>query len=265
MYAKELEVAINAAHRAAHKIRAFDQNRTSLGIRSKEKYDLVTDADVASEIIIRQVLSESFPSDAVLGEEESVVELTTGRRWIVDPIDGTTNFAHGFPPYCISIALYEDMTPCVGVVLEISRNELFTAVRGGGTHMNGEKVGISSITEPSGALIGTGFPVQEGVDYTSMLKLAHRILSETEGLRRPGSAAYDLCCVAAGRLDAFYELNLKPWDVAAGALLVMEAGGVVSDFRNGGDWLHGRQIVAGNPSIQPWLQKCIYETAPDLQ
>jgi myo-inositol-1(or 4)-monophosphatase len=265
MYANELEVAIKAATMAAVKVREYDQNRSSLGIRSKEKYDLVTDADLAAEVIIRTVISEAFPDDVILGEEGSLEELTTGRRWIVDPIDGTTNFAHGFAPYCISIALYEDYKPCVGVVLEVSRNELFSAFRGGGTYLNGKKMLVSSITNPTGALIGTGFPVSEGTDYTSMLRLAHRILSETEGLRRPGSGAYDLCCVAAGRLDAFYELNLKPWDVAAGALLVIEAGGTVTDFRNGNDWLHGRQIVAGNTSIQPWLQKCIQETAPELQ
>jgi len=264
MYAKELEVAINAAKMAAGKVREFDQNRSTLGIRSKEKYDLVTDADVASEVIIRRVIREAFPSDEILGEEESVVELMTGRRWIVDPIDGTTNFAHGFPPYCISIALYNDLEPCLGVVLEVARDELFTAVLGGGTQLNGKDVRVSSISDPANALIGTGFPVQEGIDYTAMLRLAHRILSETEGLRRPGSAAYDLCCVAAGRLEAFYEMNLKPWDVAAGALLVTEAGGTVTDFRLGSDWLHGRRIVAGNGAIHPWLQKCIQETAHEL-
>jgi len=264
MYANEMEVAIKAAKMAAQKVREYDQNRDSLGIRSKEKYDLVTDADVASELIIRDVISRAFPNDAFLGEEGSPEDLTPGRRWIVDPIDGTTNFAHGFPPYCISIALYHDREPLVAVILEVSRDELFTAVRGGGAKLNGVSIAVSTITDPTNALIGTGFPVQEGIDYSPLLKLVERILSNTEGLRRPGSAAYDLCCVCAGRLDAFYEMDLKPWDVAAGALLVMEAGGVVTDFRGGDDWLLGRRIVAGNTAIHPWLQKCIQETVSGL-
>ena len=253
-----------AAKMAAEKVREYDNNRGNLVIRSKEKFDLVTDADVASEKIIRQVISDAYPDDQILGEEESLDELTTGRRWIVDPIDGTTNFAHSFPPYCISIALYDGLEPLVGVVLEVSRNELFTATRGGGTRLNGDLISVSGTEEPSRALIGTGFPVQEGIDYTSLLNLAHRILSDTEGLRRPGSAAYDLCCVASGRLDGFYELSLKPWDLAAGALLVLESGGIVTDFGGGNQWLHGRTIIAGNPNIQPWLQKCIEETALQL-
>lgn len=264
MYARELEVAVTAARRAAEIIREHDRNRAHLGIRSKQKFDLVTDADVASEAIIRDVLSETFPDDQILGEEESAEELTSGRRWIVDPIDGTTNFAHGFPPYCVSIALYDDAKPLVGVVLEVSRDELFTAVKDGGTWLNGKQVTVSSTTDPSRALIGTGFPVQEGVDYSSLLRLAHRVLSDTEGLRRPGSAAYDLCSVAAGRLDAFYEIGLSPWDLAAGALLVTEAGGVVTDFRGGNNWLHGRRIIAGTPSVQSWVRNCIQETAPEL-
>ncbi len=264
MYANELEVAIKAARSAAEKVRDYDRNRSTLQIRSKEKFDLVTDADLESERIIRQIITEAFPEDAILGEEGSAEELTSGRRWIVDPIDGTTNFAHGFPPYCISIALYDGPEPLVGVVLEVSRDELFTATKGGSTRLNGNLVKVSATTELSRSLIGTGFPVQEGIDYTSMLTLAHRILSDTEGLRRPGSAAYDLCCVAAGRLEAFYEMNLKPWDVAAGALLVMEAGGSVTDFKGGSDWLHGRSIVAGNRSIHQWLQKCIQESALEL-
>lgn len=264
MYVKELEVAVKAARMAAEKIREYDQNRGALHVRSKEKFDLVTDADVASERIIRQIITDAFPQDQILGEEGSNEELTTGRRWIVDPIDGTTNFAHGFPPYCVSIALYEDAEPLVGVVLEVSRDELFTAVKGGGTRLNGKPVSVSPTSDPSRALVGTGFPVQEGIDYTSLLRLAHKILSDTEGLRRPGSAAYDLCCVAAGRLDAFYEINLKPWDLAAGALLVKEAAGVVTDFGGGEGWLHGRRIIAGNSYMHGWIAKCIKETAPEL-
>jgi myo-inositol-1(or 4)-monophosphatase len=182
MYVNELEVAVQAANAAAIIVRELGRDRSCLGIRSKEKFDLVTDADLASEKIIRKILTDAFPNDAILGEEESAEELTTGRRWIVDPIDGTTNFAHGFPPYCVSIALYDGSVPLVGVVLEIASGELFTATKGGGTKSNGVPTSVSAISEPSKALIGTGFPTQEGTDYTAMLKLAYKILSDTEGL-----------------------------------------------------------------------------------
>jgi len=265
MYTNELETAKRAARKAAELVRSFDGNRSDLHIRQKEKFDLVTDADMASEEIIRSIILETFPDDVFVGEETSLLHIDgSGRRWIVDPIDGTTNFAHGFPPYCISIALYDGFEPLVGVVLEVARNEMFHAIKGQGAYLNDVRISVSQLEEPSNALFGTGFPVNEGMDYTSLLELAEVILVETQGLRRAGSAAYDLCSVAAGRLDGYYEIGLQPWDVAAGALLVSEAGGHVTDMNGGTNWLLGKQILVGGASMHRWLKKAIYTAAPEL-
>lgn len=263
-YFHELSVAIQAARKAALIILDFDQNRSELGIHLKEKYDLVTDADIASEKCIREIIQNNFPNDAFLGEEGRDPERVEGRRWIVDPIDGTTNFAHAFPPYCVSIALYDGTQPILGLVLEIARNELFYAVVGEGAFCNDRPISVSGITAIDRTLIGTGFPVEEGVNYDKMLSIVRTILKETQGLRRAGSAAYDLACVAAGRLDGFFETGLKPWDVAAAALIVKEAGGIVTDFSGGDSWLHGRKIIAGTSLVHPYLKKLIFQVGSEL-
>jgi len=262
---RDLTIGIQAAREAAQLIREFDQNRSQLGIRHKEKYDLVTDADIASEELIRRIIGAHFPDDAFLGEEGSDLERVEGRRWIVDPIDGTTNFAHAFPPYCVSIALYDGLKPILGIVLEVSRNELFSAVLGEGAFCNENRIIVSGIQQIDRTLIGTGFPVEEGVNYDKMLTIVRSILKETQGLRRAGSAAYDLVCVAAGRLDGFFETGLKPWDVAAAALIVKEAGGYVTDFTGTDHWLHGRKIIAGTPFTHAYLARLISEAGSDLQ
>lgn len=263
-YHHELTVAINAAQKAAELIKDFDQNRSRLGIQLKEKYDLVTDADIASEKLIREIIGLHFPDDSFLGEEGRDNEFLEGRRWIVDPIDGTTNFAHAFPPYCVSIALYDSREPILGLVLEVSRNELFFAVKGEGAYCNDTAIYISEIKDIDRTLIGTGFPVEAGVNYDKMLNIVRAILKETQGLRRAGSAAYDLACVAAGRLDGFFETGLKPWDVAAAALIVSEAGGIVTDFLGGSNWLHGRKIIAGSSITHTYLSNLIKESGSDL-
>jgi myo-inositol-1(or 4)-monophosphatase len=263
-YHYELTIAIEAARKAAMIIKDFDQNRGQLGIHHKEKYDLVTDADIASEKCIRDIIHHNFPKDAFLGEEGRDPEFVDGRRWIVDPIDGTTNFAHSFPPYCVSIALYDGIDPILGLVLEVSRDELFYAVKGEGAFCNDRSITVSPTTVIDRTLIGTGFPVEDGVNYDKMLNIVRTILKETQGLRRTGSAAYDLACVAAGRLDGFFETGLKPWDVAAAALIVKEAGGIVTDFSGGDSWLHSRKIIAGTTLAQPYLEALIVNAGSDL-
>lgn len=263
-YYRELSIAIQAGKEAATLIKTFDRNRSQLGIHLKEKYDLVTDADIASEKCIREIIMSHFPEDSFLGEEGRDEEFLEGRRWIVDPIDGTTNFAHAFPPYCVSIALYDSLEPILGVVLEVSRNELFYALRGEGAYCNDQPIRISSIHSIDQTLIGTGFPVEEGVNYDKMLAIVRTILKETQGLRRAGSAAYDLVCVAAGRLDGFFETGLKPWDVAAAGLIVKESGGIVTDFNGGTAWLHGRKIIAGTSTSHPYLLDLIKESGSEL-
>lgn len=262
----DLEVAVQAAQKAAEVVRRFESERDGMSVRHKEKFDLVTDADVASEETIKAHIASHFPADAFLGEETSLVDPErSGRCWIVDPIDGTTNFAHGLPPYCISIALYENGRPLVGVVLEVARNEMFTAHKGGGAFLNGRPIHVTETTDPVQSLVATGFPVTDGTDYTDLLAMGEQVLIRTQGFRRPGSAAFDLCAVAAGRVDVYYEIGLKPWDVAAGVLIASEAGAVVTDMDGGQDWLLGRRIIVGNPAIHAWTLDLLAEYAPALR
>lgn len=253
-YQKELEIAKKAANEAALVIRAFSENE-NFKIQLKGKNDLVTDADLASEKKILEVINSEFPKDQFLAEESNqYTELPKGRVWIIDPIDGTTNFAHGFAPYCISIALWEDGTPKVGLVLEAAHNELFWAVEGEGAFLNDRKLSISQITEPGRSLLATGFPYSVFHLVDNYLSLLKSLMQKTHGIRRPGAASYDLCCVAAGRVEGFFEYGLSPWDVAAGSLIIKEAGGQVKDWNGNENWLFGKRIIAGNTELITFLQ-----------
>lgn len=254
MYQKELETAKRAANEAAKIIRAYREDE-SFGIKMKGKNDLVTDADVASEKKILEVIKADFPEDKFLAEESShYAELPDGRIWIIDPIDGTTNFAHGFPPYCVSIGFWEDGIPKVAVVLEVAHNELFWAVEGKGAWLGDKSLSLSEITEPSMGLIATGFPYNMFGLVDHYLAVLKNLMQKTHGIRRAGAASYDLCSVAAGRVEGFYEYGLSPWDTAAGSLIIIEAGGKVMDWTGGDNWLFGRRIIAGNTSICEFLQ-----------
>jgi myo-inositol-1(or 4)-monophosphatase len=253
-YNEELRTAKLAAQEAAAIIRGFRSGK-SFGIELKGKNDLVTDADLASENSIIETIKTSFPSDRFLAEESNTyTELPSGRVWIIDPIDGTTNFAHGFAPYCVSIALWEDKVAKVGVVLEVAHDELFWAVEGEGAWLNDNKIEISTITDPSKSLIATGFPYSHFELVDPYLVLLKKLMQKTHGIRRPGAASYDLCCVAAGRVEGFYEYGLSPWDVAAGSLIIKEAGGTITDWVGGQGWLFGRRIICGNNEIVEFLQ-----------
>ena len=258
-YSNELEAAKKAASEASKIIQKYASDQ-SFDIDLKGKNDLVTDADVASEQKIIQILLQAFPGDHILAEESSVKStLPAGRVWIIDPIDGTTNFAHKFPRYCVSIALWEDQQPKVGLVLEVASQELFTAVSGEGARLNGKDIHVSKNTDPSSSLIGTGFPYRSLHLVDNYLQLFKRMMDKTHGVRRPGTAAWDLCNVACGRFEGFYEYGLSPWDVAAGALIIQEAGGVVCDWEGGENWLFGERIVAGNSSLRDFLLKEIQD------
>jgi myo-inositol-1(or 4)-monophosphatase len=253
-YKTELETAKLAANEAALIIREFAANRI-FEIELKRKNDLLTDADLASEKKIIEVIKSAFPEDGFVAEESSTAtELPAGRNWIIDPIDGTTNFAHGFPPYCVSIALWEDGAPKVGVVLEIASGELFWAVEGGGAWLGSTKLSVSKITDPAMGLLATGFPYSQFEQVDPYLQVLKNMMQKTHGIRRAGAAAYDLCCVAAGRVEGFYEYGLKPWDVAAGALIILEAGGEVTDWKGGDGWLFGQRMITGNASIRKFMQ-----------
>lgn len=262
-YTHELNIAKQAASEAADLIRDFQQKK-SFDINFKGRNDLVTDADVAAEQKILETISENFPDDHVLAEESSTDPiLSESRTWLIDPIDGTTNFAHGFPIYCVSIGLWEKRQPKAGLVLEVNNGELFEATAGGGAYLNGEPIKVSSLKDPAHAMIGTGFPYNDLSIVENYLKLFEWLMHHTQAVRRPGAASYDLCCVAAGRFDGFYEYSLNPWDVGAASLIIQEAGGVLSDWTGGDNWLFGERIIAGNSEVHAFLLKAIQVHFPE--
>jgi myo-inositol-1(or 4)-monophosphatase len=264
MESPTLETARKAAEKAKEVITWYDSNRSRMDIGLKGKNDLVTEADETAEEEIIKVIREAFPDDAILAEESaSETALTDRRTWIIDPIDGTTNFAHGVPIYCVSIAMWENRSPQTALILEVCRDEWYTAEAGKGAWLNGKKISVSDISSPGESLLATGFPYRDLEIVDAYLELFKAFMHDTRGVRRPGSAAFDLCLVAAGRCDGFFEYGLSPWDVAAGSLLIREAGGMVTDWTGGEDWLFGRRIVTGNTPIHSFQLKKIREIIPE--
>jgi myo-inositol-1(or 4)-monophosphatase len=262
----DLDLAVKAARRAGEIMLDFQQDLSRLEISLKGKFDLLTQADVACEHAIIDIIKAARPSDRFLGEETGGSRDLAGRVWIIDPIDGTTNFTHGFPVFSTSIALWENGKPLAGVVSAPKLQELFTAEAGKGAFLNGKKIQVASVERPENVLIGTGFPYRDITVIDDYLKLLRVFMEETQGLRRPGSAAFDLACVAAGRYGGFYEYALAPWDVAAGVLLVQEAGGVVTDWTGGENWLLGRRIACGSPAIHVYIMERITQyIRPELR
>ena len=220
---------------------------------SKGHHDWVTEIDRTAESLIRNLLLEEAPGSRVTGEELSPDLVHEGMVWIVDPLDGTTNFLHGYPQYAVSIALAVDGELEAGVVLDVNRECLYGAVRGKGAWLGNTALRVSDISDPARALLGTGYPFKQLEELDRYLEQFRRILPATSGVRRAGSAALDLADVAAGRLDGFWELQLAPWDVAAGILLIREAGGLVTDTAGAPASLRQGPVVAGNPAIHQWL------------
>ena len=245
-----LATCVAAAARAAEIIRGRSHDRRSLDWEMKSRADFVTDVDRAAEHAIVDVVSSRHADGRILGEELSpTMQDRSGLTFVVDPLDGTTNFLHGVPWYAVSIAALVDGELTAGVVLDVANGELFTATAGGGARLNGQPITVSPITEPGRALIGTGFPFKDGSFLDTYLQMMKTMITHTAGLRRPGAAALDLAYVAAGSYDGFFEVGLNPWDVAAGSLLVLEAGGLIGDLGGEGDYLHGGQVIAANPKI----------------
>ncbi len=260
----DLQIAHEAAMKGASVIRHYTENRDRLTIDHKGRHDLVTQADVETEQKIIEVIRHYHPDDAFLGEETSAdAGLSDARTWIIDPIDGTTNFAHAFPVFCISIALWENKEAKAGVVYEFNSGELFSAEKGGGAFLNGRPISVSKADKPEEALLATGFPYRDLEIIDPYLGLLKVFMEETHGVRRPGSAAYDLASVAAGRIDGFFEYALSPWDVAAGTLLITEAGGTVTDWQNGQDWLFGKRIICGNEAMTSYMSDRINRHIPE--
>lgn len=266
-YQKELEVAKRAADAAAELIRGY-HSENNFTVDFKGKNDLVTDADVAAEKKIISIIEEAFPEDQILAEETAGDRISAQERtWFIDPIDGTTNFAHGFPIYCVSIALWEKKSPKVGLVLQVQTNECFTAVAGEGARLNDEVIEISGLKDHENALIATGFPYTDLSLVDNYLEYFRMLMHNTQGIRRPGAASYDLCCVACGRFDGFYEYSLSAWDVAAASLIIKEAGGIVTDWEGGDNWLFGERIVTGNAPVHKFLLEGIndYFTKEEIE
>lgn len=251
-YEQARDTAVAAARAAARVIQARAGGIRAENIRSKATHDLVTDVDEAAQETIIEVLRDAYPQHAILAEEgaaEAAAEAADGFRWIIDPIDGTTNFAHGVPPYAVSIGLQEGERVVVGVVLDVSRDELFTAVRGGGLFVNGVRAQVSDAATLDASLVTTGFPYRELAHLEPYLAVLGTFMRRTRGVRRPGSASVDLAYVACGRFDGFFETGLKAWDVAAGMLLVEEGGGRVTDYRDVPDRLFAGQVLATNGRV----------------
>lgn len=246
-----LATAIDAAQAGGRIARQYF--RRDPIVRKKGLIDLVTEADIAVEAEIRERIGRRFPAHGFLGEESGERSGGTGFRWIVDPIDGTTNFAHGLALFCISVALEIDGQVAVGVVYDPMGDELFTAEAGQGARRNGERLRVSGVDALIDGLLVTGFPYTANEDRAEQLAIFAGFLAKAQAVRRLGSAALDLCYVAAGRFDAFWEQNLHPWDVAAGGLIVLEAGGRVTDYRGGDFDPFARQIVASNGALHQQL------------
>jgi myo-inositol-1(or 4)-monophosphatase len=228
----------------------FDQN---IKIEYKGEADLVTAADRKSEALIRERIRAQWPSHDVLGEEEGLSDTGSEYRWYVDPLDGTTNFAHGFPVFCVSMALQHKNETIAGVCYDPTRNEMFAAELGKGAYLNERPIHVSKTADLAESLLATGFPSHKRHKNPNIY-FYHQITLRTHGVRRAGSAALDLCYVACGRLDGFWEFNLNPWDTAAGVLVVQEAGGQVSDFQGGPFQLNSRETLASNGVIHNTLQ-----------
>jgi len=227
----------------------FDQN---IKIEYKGDADLVTAADRKSEALIRERIRESWPEHDVLGEEGGFRDTGSEYRWYVDPLDGTTNFAHGFPVFCVSLGLERRNQMIAGVCFDPTRNELFATERGGGAYLNDKPIHVSQVDKLAESLVGTGFPSHKRHKNPN-IHFYHQITLRTHGVRRAGSAALDLCSVACGRLDGFWEFNLNPWDTAAGVLMVEEAGGQITDFEGSPFQLNSRETLASNGLIHDTL------------
>ena len=253
-----MDIALDAAHAGARVIRDATGQREKLVWESKGHSDFVSEVDKASERAIGEVIRRRLPDATLLGEELSPdVIASKGAVVIADPLDGTTNFLHGYPEYSVSVAIARDGELCAGVVLNVARSEEFAASRGNGAFLDGKRIHVSNLREPGRALIGTGFPFKSLDRLPEYLDQFSLVMRGTAGVRRAGSAAVDLSNVACGRFDAFWELVLAPWDVAAGILIVREAGGIVTDLAGNPPSLIAGSFVAGNPAMHAWLLQTV--------
>ena len=243
-----INIAVRAARSAGTVLLRYFEHADSLTVSSKGLNDFVSEVDRAAEQAIIQVLQKAYPNHAILAEE-SGARSGDDYQWVIDPLDGTTNYLHGFPHFAVSIALKHKGVLEHGLVFDPLRNEMFTASRGAGAQLNDRRLRIAQRKGLQGALLGTGFPYRDQSQMTAYLGMFQALAKETAGIRRPGAASLDFAYVAAGRLDGFWELGLAEWDMAAGALLVKEAGGTVSDIAGGRRFLETGNVIAGNLKV----------------
>ena len=244
-----LIIATKAARKAGAIINRASQDVGSLTVQSKTFNDFVSEVDRAAEQAIIDILKDAYPDHGFLGEESGESNQDAENIWIIDPLDGTTNFLHGFPQYCVSIALQQRGVLTQAVIYDPVRNDLFTATKGRGAFLNDKRIRVTNRAKLQDALVATGFPYRDFTHLETYLDMLRDMIKKTTGIRRPGSAALDLAYVAAGMVDGFFEINLSSWDIAAGALIVQEAGGIVGDFEGNESWLKTGNIVAGNPKV----------------
>ncbi|MEZ5660721.1 MAG: inositol monophosphatase family protein [Burkholderiaceae bacterium] len=251
-----LNTAVTAARRAGAIINRASLDLEKVQVSSKQRNDYVTEVDRNAEATIIETLLGAYPKHSILGEETGHTSrskdetLTSAENiWIIDPLDGTTNFIHGFPQYAVSIALMQKGVITQAVVYDPNRDELFTATRGRGAFLNSRRIRVSRRTRVDESLIGTGFPYKNIDSLGEYLKMFRAVTEKASAVRRPGAAALDLCYVACGRYDGFFEYGLAPWDIAAGALMILEAGGLIGDFSGEQGHFENEQVVAGNPKV----------------
>lgn len=244
-----LSIAVKAAREAGRIINRASHDVGSISIQTKDYNDFVSEVDRSAEQAIIDVLKDAYPDHGFWGEESGHDNHEADNIWIIDPLDGTTNFLHGFPQYCISIALQQKGVLTQAVIYDPVRNDLFTATKGRGAFLNDKRIRVSNRSKLQDSLIATGFPYRDFTYLDSYLGMLKDMIKKTTGIRRPGSAALDLAYVAVGWVDGFFEINLSAWDIAAGGLIVQEAGGIVGDFEGNESWLETGNIVAANPKV----------------
>lgn len=253
-----MNIGIRAAHAAGDLIVRYMDRIEGMEINTKGRNDFVSEVDKQAEAIIIDTIHKSYPDHAILAEE-SGAQGKSDYQWVIDPLDGTTNFLHGFPQFAVSIALKHKGELDQAIIYDPLRQELFTASKGCGAYLNKKRIRVSKQKNLDGALIGTGFPFREGDDLEMYMETLKKVMSQCAGIRRPGAASLDLAYVACGRLDGFWEFGLSEWDVAAGCLLIREAGGIVSSIGHEIDFLVTGNIIAGAINICEEIKNLIKE------
>lgn len=256
-----LAIALEGAREAAAFIRSAAPGVRKIAWQEKSATDFVSEVDLGAEQRIIAAVRRYLPEAGILAEESATTISPERQRegvvFVIDPLDGTTNFLHGYPEYAVSIGVLRDGALAAAVVIDVPGNEEFTATVGGGAFLNGERISVSTTINPQRALIGTGFPFKNPADIAPYQAQMSRVMAGVSGVRRPGAAAIDLASVACGRFDAFWESMLSPWDIAAGILLVQEAGGIVTDASGGEIAVGNTGLVAGNITMHEWLLRTI--------